>query len=65
MLRHKSFSFKLCILIVDELYLTEEWQEFKIKYTNSNIFWIRLLIEISILRVFIILNNKIKKIIRS
>ena len=65
MLRHKSFSFKLCILIIDELYLIEEWQEFKIKYANLNIFRIRLLIEISILRVFVILNNKIEKIIRS
>ena len=37
MFRHESFYFKICMLIINELHLINEWKNFRNVYSNINV----------------------------
>ena len=64
-LRRESYFFRLCMLVIDELYLIDEWRNFRSKYATLEVLRTRLSIEILILNVSITLNvetlNNVKR----
>ena len=64
MLRHESFYFKICMLIIDELHLINEWKNFRNVYSNIDVIKTRLSRNISCVDVSTTLNDETLKQIK-